>query len=108
MKNLLILIIILAGIIPAYASSDSLLIELHSLDHKIFSSPEYFQYENYLEGMQQSKRGSKLESTYIQSMDAIFSRHPELEKMLLEQCDILYILKEKYGVSISNRSQGGC
>jgi hypothetical protein len=108
MKNLLILIIILAGIIPAYASSDSLLIELHSLDHAIFSSPEYFQYENYLEGMQKAKRGSKLERSYIQSMDAIFSRHPELEKLLLEQCTILYILKEKYGVRISNRSQGGC
>jgi hypothetical protein len=108
MKTLLILIIILAGIIPAYASSDSLLIELHSLDHKIFSSPEYFRYEFYLEGMQQSKRGSKLEASYIQSMDAIFTRHPGLEKMLLDQCNILYILKEKYNISIPNRAQGGC
>ena len=98
----------LAGIIPTYASQDSLLAELYSLDHRIFSTPEYFRYEYYLEHLQKTKTGSTLEETYLQSINAIYTRNPSLKKMLLEQCDILYTLKERYDVLIPNRSQGGC
>ena len=107
--KILIIIIILAGILPAYATqADNLLSELYLIDHKIFSTPEYFRYEEYLEQLQKSKIGSKLEESYLKSIDAIFSRNPELRKLLLEQCDILYTLKEKYDIIMPNRAQGGC